>query len=104
MSKNCAKVPPSVTLRDAIESMHDNQQHCVLVVDAEGFLEGILTYGDIKRFLSRKSNDALDSDSSLHEVYHENSCDLLYQFRRLFLLFVHVFVCLFVCFVKVTKQ
>lgn len=71
MSKNCAKVPPSVTLREAIESMHDNQQHCVLVVDAEGFLEGILTYGDIKRFLSRKSSDALDSDSSLHEV---NTC------------------------------
>ncbi|KAE9456517.1 hypothetical protein C3L33_11471, partial [Rhododendron williamsianum] len=71
MSKNYAKVPPSVTLREAIESMYDNQQHCVLVVDAEGFLEGILTYGDIKRFLSRKFGDALDSDSSLHEV---NTC------------------------------
>lgn len=74
MSKNYAKVPPSVTLREAIESMYDNQQHCVLVVDAEGFLEGILTYGDIKRFLSRKFGDALDSDSSLHEVCNENSC------------------------------
>lgn len=71
MSKNYAKVTPSVTLREAIESMYDNQQHCVLVVDAEGFLEGILTYGDIKRFLSRKFGDALDSDSSLHEV---NTC------------------------------
>ncbi|KAL6975112.1 hypothetical protein U1Q18_023907 [Sarracenia purpurea var. burkii] len=69
MSKNYVKVTQSVTLNEAIKSMHDNQQHCVLVVDAEGFLEGILTYGDVKRFLWRNSGDALEGDSILQDVY-----------------------------------
>ncbi|KAI8011539.1 Chloride channel protein CLC-f [Camellia lanceoleosa] len=71
MSKKYVKVSRSLTLKEALQSMHDNEQHCVLVVDAEDFLEGILTYGDIKRFLSKKSGDALDGDSSLHDV---NTC------------------------------
>ncbi|KAL7217649.1 hypothetical protein ACSBR2_010983 [Camellia fascicularis] len=71
MSKKYVKVSRSLTLKEALQSMHDNEQHCVLVVDADDFLEGILTYGDIKRFLSKKSGDALDGDSSLHDV---NTC------------------------------
>lgn len=64
MSRNYVKVLPSLSLKEAIKSMHDNQRHCVLVIDAEGFLEGVLTYGDIKRFLSTKSSEELDDDSS----------------------------------------
>ncbi|KAK9268379.1 hypothetical protein L1049_000128 [Liquidambar formosana] len=58
MSKNYVKVSLSTTLREAIKLMHDSQQNCALVVDAEDFLEGILTCGDIRRWLSRKSSDA----------------------------------------------
>ncbi|CAL5405186.1 unnamed protein product [Camellia sinensis] len=69
MSKNYVKVAVTFTVKEAIVSMHDNQQHCVLVVDAEDFLVGILTYGDIKRFLLTKSGDLSEGDSSLQDVY-----------------------------------
>ncbi|XP_027330257.1 chloride channel protein CLC-f isoform X2 [Abrus precatorius] len=49
MSKQYPQISSSVTLKDAIKCMHDSQQNCVLVVDNEDFLEGILTYGDIRR-------------------------------------------------------
>ncbi|CAL5201108.1 unnamed protein product [Lathyrus oleraceus] len=68
MSKYYLKVPSSVTLKDAIKIMHDSQQNCMLVVDEDDFLEGILTYGDIRRCRSEKSNDASMSDSDLLDV------------------------------------
>ncbi|KAA8527136.1 hypothetical protein F0562_008635 [Nyssa sinensis] len=71
MSKTYVKVSPTLTLKDAIKCMHDDQQNCVLVVDAEDFLEGILTHGDIKRFLSDESGDASADGSSLPDV---NTC------------------------------
>ncbi|XP_020083055.1 chloride channel protein CLC-f [Ananas comosus] len=49
MSKNFVKVDPSATVKEAIKLMYDKQQRCVLVVDHEDFLEGILTIGDIRR-------------------------------------------------------
>lgn len=68
MSKNFVKVSSTMTLKEATKCMHDRQQNCVLVVDAEDFLEGILTYGDIKRYLSKKSKEAPKGDSSLPDV------------------------------------
>ena len=68
MSKNYLKVSSSVTLKDAIECIQDSQQNCVLVVDEEDFLEGILTYGDIRRCLPEKSNDTSKGDSGLLDV------------------------------------
>ncbi|KAK7259852.1 hypothetical protein RIF29_25467 [Crotalaria pallida] len=65
MSKNYLKVLSSVTLKDAAKCIHDSQQNCVLVVDGDGFLEGILTYGDIRRCLPEKSNDTSKSGSGL---------------------------------------
>ncbi|PNY17383.1 chloride channel protein CLC-f-like, partial [Trifolium pratense] len=65
MSKYYLKVPSSVTLKDAIKVMHDSQQSCVLVVDEDDFLEGILTYGDIRRCRSEKSNETSMSDSDV---------------------------------------
>ncbi|CAL1365688.1 unnamed protein product [Linum trigynum] len=56
MSKNYAKVSSALTLKEAIKQMDDNKQNCVLVVDDEDLLEGILTYGDIRR-LPSKNND-----------------------------------------------
>lgn len=49
MSKNYVKVPPETFLGEAIKLMHENQQTCVLVVDHEEFLEGVLTFSDIRR-------------------------------------------------------
>ncbi|KAL5577735.1 hypothetical protein UlMin_019434 [Ulmus minor] len=63
MSKNYVKVSIAVTLKEAIKHMHDNQQNCVLVVDDEDFLEGILTYGDVRRYLSMKSSDTSKLES-----------------------------------------
>ncbi|KAL3614753.1 hypothetical protein CASFOL_041510 [Castilleja foliolosa] len=63
MSDNYLKVSLTQTLREALNCMRDDQQNCVLVVDADDSLEGILTVGDIKRFLSKRSRDASNSDS-----------------------------------------
>ncbi|XP_020110538.1 chloride channel protein CLC-f-like [Ananas comosus] len=49
MSKNYIKVLPNLTVKEAIKLMHDMQQSCVLVVDHDDFLEGIVTLGDLHR-------------------------------------------------------
>ncbi|KAJ0986976.1 hypothetical protein J5N97_005332 [Dioscorea zingiberensis] len=49
MSKTFIRVLPASTLKDAVKLMQDNQENCVLVVDEENLLEGILTLGDVRR-------------------------------------------------------
>ncbi|XP_072971590.1 chloride channel protein CLC-f-like [Typha angustifolia] len=49
MSEDYVKVLTTVTLKEAIKLLHDRKQNCVLVVDCDDFLEGILTLGDIRR-------------------------------------------------------
>ncbi|CAK9148932.1 unnamed protein product [Ilex paraguariensis] len=71
MSKNYLKVSLTQTLKGALKCMHDGQQSCVLVVDSEDYLEGILTYGDIKRSLFKNSGDASNRDLSLPDA---NTC------------------------------
>lgn len=65
MSKHYLKISLSETLKDAIKCMQDSQQNCVLVVDGDGFLEGILTYGDIRRC---RPDDNSKSDSGIFDV------------------------------------
>lgn len=69
MSNSFLKVYSNQTLMEALKCMHEGQQHCVVVVDDEDYLEGILTYGDIKRCLFKKSrhtsNSHLPGDVSL---------------------------------------
>nr|XP_027061375.1 chloride channel protein CLC-f isoform X3 [Coffea arabica] len=72
MSNDFPKVPPNQTIKEALKCMYDGQQNCVLIVDAENYLEGILTYGDIKRFLFKNSGDASNSNSSLQDVCEVN--------------------------------
>lgn len=69
MSKNCVKILLAITLKEAIDCMHGKQQKCAAVVDEEDFLEGILTYGDIRRSLSMKPSDTTKSDSRHPDVY-----------------------------------
>ncbi|PIN11869.1 Cl- channel CLC-3 and related proteins (CLC superfamily) [Handroanthus impetiginosus] len=64
MSYNYLKVSPTQTLREALNRMRDDQKSCALVVDAEDCLEGILTLGDVKRFLSKRSADGSSTDSA----------------------------------------
>lgn len=71
MSNDYLKVSPSQTVKEALECMHDGRQRCVLVVDAEGYLEGILTYGDIKRSLFKNHGDSSDKDFSVTDA---NAC------------------------------
>ncbi|KAL8215666.1 hypothetical protein R6Q57_022503 [Mikania cordata] len=49
MSTIYLNVRLSSTIKEAVQCMDNGQQTCVLVVDPEEHLEGILTYGDIKR-------------------------------------------------------
>ncbi|XP_072986535.1 chloride channel protein CLC-f-like [Typha latifolia] len=49
MSRNYVKVLQTDTVKEATKFMHDKKQNCVVVVDNEDFLEGILTLGDIRR-------------------------------------------------------
>ncbi|XP_024018675.1 chloride channel protein CLC-f isoform X2 [Morus notabilis] len=68
MSKNYVKVSLAMTLKEAMKYMHDSQQNCVMVVNDEDFLEGILTYGDVRRYLSKKSVDVSKSDSRYPDI------------------------------------
>ena len=49
MSKHYVKVTPTFTIKETTRLMQEKQQSCVLVVDNEDFLEGIVTLGDIRR-------------------------------------------------------
>lgn len=69
MSKDYLKLTLNQTVKEALKCMHDGQQHCALVVDSEGYLEGILTYGDIKRSLFKNSGDSLNM-----EFLHTDVC------------------------------
>ncbi|KAK9674334.1 hypothetical protein RND81_12G226400 [Saponaria officinalis] len=69
MSKDYLMVGIKTTLDDAMKYMQENHQNSVLVVDDKNLLEGILTKGDIQRFLTRKSGDGFSSKSMLKDVY-----------------------------------
>lgn len=49
-------------MKEALSRMLDTQQHCAIVVDNEGYLEGILTYSDIKRRLFKNPADSTNRD------------------------------------------
>ncbi|KAK4778821.1 hypothetical protein SAY86_006349 [Trapa natans] len=68
MSKNYVKVHPTATLKDAAKSMLDGQQKCVLVIDHEDLLEGILTYGDITQYLSKTSSNPANGDMAYEDA------------------------------------
>ncbi|KAJ0586030.1 putative chloride channel, voltage gated, chloride channel, core [Helianthus annuus] len=62
MSTIYLNVGLSSTIKEAVQCMDNGQQTCVLVVDPEERLEGILTYGDIKRGML-KNYDEIDGVS-----------------------------------------
>ncbi|CAL9102913.1 unnamed protein product [Musa textilis] len=79
MSKNYVKVYRTTILKEAIKLMHENQQTCVLIVDHEDFLEGILTLGDIQRKGFETGGEVPDTpkgDSTISDVniYTISSC------------------------------
>ncbi|PHT35476.1 Chloride channel protein CLC-f [Capsicum baccatum] len=71
MSNDYLKVYPNQTVKEALECMHDGRQSFVIVVNAEDYVEGILTYGDIKRSLFKNSSDSSNRDLTLKDA---NTC------------------------------
>ncbi|KAF6155348.1 hypothetical protein GIB67_019874 [Kingdonia uniflora] len=71
MLKNYVKVLSTATLKETIQLMHEGQQTSVLVVDAEGLLEGILTLGDVQRRVFKMTDDIPKGDSAILDV---NTC------------------------------
>jgi hypothetical protein len=71
MSSNYLSVGLSSTIQEAVQCMDNGHQTCVLVIDTEEHLEGILTYGDIKRGMLREC-DEIEGASSTPDV-----CDIL---------------------------
>ncbi|XP_020526067.1 chloride channel protein CLC-f isoform X2 [Amborella trichopoda] len=68
MSKNFIRVLPTITVKEVLQLMLDSQQRCALVVDADDLLEGIITHGDIRRFISQRSDDAPRDDLTILNV------------------------------------
>ncbi|CAH9052857.1 unnamed protein product [Cuscuta epithymum] len=86
MSHDYLKLSLSQTVKEALDFMSENQQRCGIVVDDEDCLEGVLTYGDIKRSLGENSGDLLHTDVNTSLVssictrgisYREKECGLL---------------------------
>lgn len=98
MSKKYVKVSMTVTLREAIKFMEDGHQSCVLVVDDADFLEGILTYGDVKRCLSKKTGDPSKGDSLAPDVCFSSLPLLCIPF--LTCAFLRYLTCAFLRYVK----
>jgi hypothetical protein len=50
--------------------MQEKQQNCVVVVDNEDFLEGIVTLGDLRRkgFVPSENSDSTQANSSTLDV------------------------------------
>lgn len=71
MSMSFVKVETSVMLKEVLDLMHERQQNCVLVVDSEDILEGILTIGDVRRGgfnTCTKTSSSLKEDSAILDV------------------------------------
>ncbi|CAM8893974.1 unnamed protein product [Rhodiola kirilowii] len=56
MSKDYLAISRAATLKEAMKCMNDRHLNCAFLVDADDLLVGILTCGDIRRFLSRNSS------------------------------------------------
>ncbi|MBF2049281.1 MAG: CBS domain-containing protein [Leptolyngbya sp. IPPAS B-1204] len=55
--KELVTVAPETPIRKAAQLMHDRKVHRLLVVDAAGHLIGVLTRGDIVRFMASHTNE-----------------------------------------------
>ncbi|KAF6145967.1 hypothetical protein GIB67_033326 [Kingdonia uniflora] len=69
MLKNYVKVLSTTILKETIQLMHEGQQTSVLVVDAEGLLEGILTLGEVQRRVFKMTDDIPKDDSAILDVH-----------------------------------
>lgn len=72
MTKNFVKVSPTLILTEAIKYVHGSKQNFVVIVEGEDFLEGILTNGDIRRYLSKQPSSGSKDDSVSPNVCSAN--------------------------------
>lgn len=68
MSKSYIKVSANHSVKDAIQLMLEYQQNCVLVVDDEDLLEGIMTLGDLQREVQGTADDTVNGDMTTIDV------------------------------------
>ncbi|KAI3810128.1 hypothetical protein L1987_19738 [Smallanthus sonchifolius] len=68
MSNNYPKVLLSSTVKEAAKCMDENKQSCVLIVDPEDHLEGILTYSDIRRSIFKIADESSETGSSTSDL------------------------------------
>ncbi|KAH9312937.1 hypothetical protein KI387_027972 [Taxus chinensis] len=68
MSKSYIKVSANCSVKDAIQLMLEFQQNCVLVVDDEDLLEGIMTLGDLQREVQGTADTNVHSDMTTLDV------------------------------------
>lgn len=76
MTKHYVKVTPTFTIEETTRLMQEKQQSCVLVVDNEDFLEGIVTLGDLRRkgFVPSENSDSTQANSSTVDVCNCSYC------------------------------
>lgn len=77
MSNNYVKVSLNATLKEATKCLRDSQQNCVLVVDDDDYLAGILTCGDIRRYVSK--NVDMGGSAAL-DVSNVDACIIIFFF------------------------
>ncbi|CAN8287960.1 unnamed protein product [Cochlearia groenlandica] len=63
MSKNYVKISLGTTLREARNILEESHQNCLMVVDDDDSLAGILTHGDIRRYVSNNVSSILDENT-----------------------------------------
>lgn len=68
MSKNFAKVHATATVKEAVKAMLDVQQSCVLVVDDDDLLEGVMTLSDLKHDVLRAAMATSQGDTTIFDV------------------------------------
>lgn len=68
MSKFFAKVHATATVKEAVKAMLDVQQSCVLVVDDNDLLEGVMTTSDLQRDVLRAAMATAQGDVTLFDV------------------------------------
>lgn len=68
MSKSFAKVQATATVKEAVQAMLDVRQSCVLVVDENDLLEGIMTLSDLQQDVYKAAMATSQGDTTMLDV------------------------------------
>lgn len=74
MSKSFAKVQATATVKEAVQAMLDVRQSCVLVVDENDLLEGIMTLSDLQQDVYKAAMATSQGDTTMLDVSCRAMC------------------------------